>query len=82
MPDHQVDLTDYLLRLARVNARMAKDVASYSGWQKLARHVVDQEREDFLRRLPCDVLLAIAAGEADPATAAKAALAREASCEF
>ncbi len=81
MRNHQTDLTDYLRGLARANGALAENFASYAGWQELARRVVDREREDFLRRIPRGLLLAIAAGEADPAVAARAVLSDQSSTE-
>lgn len=70
------DLIPFFKGMARRDAAVVLDAAAFDGWQSLAAKLLQQKREDILRSLPDEDLLAVASGEIDIAQAARAALAQ------
>ena len=68
------ELTDYFRGMARHSRADVEDAAAFPAWAELAQRVLDQRRERLLQQLPETTLIAIAAGQISPNTAAQAAL--------
>lgn len=76
MTETQQYLIDFMTGYARRDRADAQAVAEFDGWRAMAQRVLDARREDLLRALGDDALQDIAAGRADLAGAARAALAQ------